>query len=777
MDDYKKNGLEPTKELTAEYNTVVEKLLLLAPETVRVLDAEKKSYQVLTDAIREANKAKTEERVANITVAENNQKEAERRYRDADKELTRLNKEISDRKRAGETAQHPLAPGQRIADITGGMSALLAKQEQLSSSVKTLRSNYENATKSLTDLQDRAEAIDKPLEYQRKQFENGQAKIKEFANTLDTTGKGMETLAKRAKAAGFSMKEFLEAKNIDEAKAAIDDFQKKWTEHTAKVEQRKKQLENAIKGIWEGFRGTTVQLEALAATLPEILQIAQKEGPDAYIEALKKYDTQIQELAKHGKLTGASLDIVTKAANDLKEVPLDKALASWNKELEDMERNLQKAISDNARRAQDEARQDQIQQGRAMVELHEDINERIYDANVEMFERTHVARMNEVDQAIYAEQKRIADIERAVEKEIALRERALQYAREEVEERARMRRREHDDLIRSMLLQQQAKIENLKIPEGLEDARQRADRERQVAEAEKAAAQSRQRMAILTESAYMEIELDRSRSLAVIANREKEYAVLAQQQRGHVADQIGTSKMLVDRIIADNKTITMFLQSMLGTVVETFATAFRNILTGTMSWKDAMIGVFKSLQNALFNVFDSILKKWIENAATMAKAEGGFSASKFFGGLFGAGSAFGKGAPVPVMTPGGPVNLPGKPGIFQSSPLAAGAVTAAAGGLVGYGLGGMFDSTNERGAGGCGRWCGYRRGHGCDARADYRCHGRGHWRHRRGDWRHDLRRQGRPDGREGPRRVHQSAGRYRAASRRRQTWLGCPSTR
>lgn len=313
-----------------------------------------------------------------------------------------------------------------------------------------------------------------------------------------------------------------------------------------------------------------------------------------------------------------------------------------------------------------------VEMQRERVDVHRDVNEQIRELDEQLVDDTVEKFGSAVDQAIHQENRRFEAIERSIREEIRLRELALQREEEDIQARETAALRELALIHRRIQLQQV--LDEAKLRSAVIDAQNDAAAER--------AAQNRLN-AFLTSTAELNQNLDRIRQeqtaaiqqqandeRAVLNQRRQDAAQLTEaqlqaldrQKQGHLRN-IALIKLAYNDL--RNFTINVFTG-----VTQAALSGFARILEGTGSFKDALVGIWQSIKNAVFSFFDQIVQKWLADLIKMKTASAATNL------LPGTSVAMG---PVAAGPAGG--------GFGSGSALQGGLLGGAVGGMVGFGVG------------------------------------------------------------------------------------------
>lgn len=524
------------------------------------------------------------------------------------------------------------------------------------------------------------------------------AKVRETVTKV-----GWDEFQTKAKKFGVSLKEAFDPKAMADPQkyrevlaGLVSEVDRAEQKAIQQAEANAKKAENIRKGITERATQDSLQLRVTADALNSLFSKALKSGDEQkYFDLLREFSKELLNLKGNALTTGEGMAPLRTAIEDVTKL----SLATWAKEAAEQLAAVEKASADVISKFEGQVIQATHEAQRERIKLREDTNEKIEDMDRDLFERTTVSKMAEVDQAIYAERRRVEEISKAVEKEIRDRERALEQRRKDVEMRAALAKQEVEDLIRAVEMKRN--IRQVEMEAELEDALREKDTKRAEALQQEIDRQERvtqiylERAGKIRDAANKEIEIIRQRGLATIEADRKTNEEVAANQRAAVERQVEGSARIQQEIRTQYDTMSQAAKAAFVSITDSAQQGVIAILTGQKSLKEGLLGIWQSIKQSLLGIFDSIVKGWIQSAAKMATGAGGFDVSKFFGGLMGKGRMPG----MPGMPGGAPGDFVGPPapgggGYFgMSRGVGGGLIGGAVGGAVGFGIG---SSTGSR---------------------------------------------------------------------------------
>lgn len=422
--------------------------------------------------------------------------------------------------------------------------------------------------------------------------------------------------------------------------------------------ERYKEAVQGFLGVDEGFeRNLRALEEALSKVVP---------GTDAYravllrgASVLEKFnlltDEQKAKLGDLARVTNAAAVVAMENYAEAMRVARQESMETITA-VQQLGTEIQGALS---RDFADDAIAGQTR----LRDMTRELNDMIEADTRDLYESLHVAQMDEVDQAIYQEKRRVDEIIKAAEREKQARLDVIAEEKRIARERANNARAELLEAIRNIQVRRDLELTALQarfdaaVRFGTAEQQVAARNALEIARAE-AAFQDERLMAIYNAQEKI-ITATENRRNEEIKGEERLVREMNAQRDKMTAAQVAGSKVVVAQIkIAYDQIRNLGINVMKG-VVSAFLQGFFQMIEGAKSFKDVLIGIWQSIKNAVFNFLEQMLQKWLDNLLKMAAAQkaqqmaqqsmaglgwaGGFGAVPGQqGGLFGAGMTTGQ---------------------------------------------------------------------------------------------------------------------------------------
>lgn len=702
-----------TFKLEAEqgkYNRSVSALIALAPGAVRAIEGQSNAYDVLTGSIKAAVNQRRLDMLLELQAAKIKLGRAEDDAKAAGEERQRLANARASAEQALRAAEAQIASGEKL-NATFGRSGLIVKSS--SERLDDLRARLNETENAFTTSNDKVKEAEGVLKRYRDgvkdlELATDPTKLKAYNRELAAKEVGeaadqYKNLAERLRVAGKAADYLTSASDPAIVKERLDEVNAAWDKHAKKVEENQKKYTAAFNSALDNIRSTgNISAASLAAVDKGLGEVGR--GTDEYAarvmrarEVINKFNTLTAE--QQGRLQN-----VAKAVEDLKILELDKEMEKWEKKAKDVSESFQKMSQDIGEGFTRSMSEFDKAQGKSFEDTTRQTAEKILGVQRELSDSSLKIQRSEVDQRLMENSRYFEQFRKNIAEEIRLIRLRHTEEVEAIEQRAEAARREVMELARRT-------VERFKIEYDGETAIAKA--RDALRDPSKTAAQKEAELRAIKANLEKQVNAYRDSEIAIIDNataasvnrarvraEESEKWVDALQQASDKSLTI--EKENASAIKRDQSLLWQHLTNLVQGYLSMFLQSFASILTGARSFKDVFIDIWQSIKSSVLGVLDSILQRWIQNAQRMAAAgavgPNGFSASGGMAGFFGGLAApFSKGtqAMIPGMNGGASMVTLAKPGIFQTSGLAGGALAAGAGGLVGYGLGGMFDSRGK----------------------------------------------------------------------------------
>ncbi len=640
-----------------KYNDAVQAITKIAPEAGAAIRSLGGNYQAINAEVDKAiakqqdlKRALLQGAQAKETIIKQEMDEAQKAQTDANASLIAIQQQIAQVKSGKPIFEQVLANAK-----TGGFKTVAVDLETLEERLKRATAASAQAVDPLKELTG---------EYKRThdQIESLRLSLPEFADEAKKANKALVdaaikeaaasygNLAERLKIAGKTMKDLTNAPDVPSLKNALDEINTAWDAHVKKMQADAKRYQQTFETTFDRITDLTkterAQFDALNKALGQS-GLSQEEynrrvqagaailndyakKPDALVKSFKNLEAGYQSLLKqsYDQEFGARVEKITKQFADLNQASLT-SIASFTEE-----------FRKNSQAADIKLELDQKAQ-----------NDRIYDQDRALYEKLVVSKMRQVDQEIYAENKRIDDIVRAAAKEKEARQKEIDDARRVVEEKAKLLQRELQD-----------KVDKIRLDAQLEDAAAIASiqRNQKLTDAEKAArirgVQDAAQVLNNQLNQYQQIASARiavaeGEAQAEIDNRQRtvnQMNVLTDQQ---TKKEIDGSKQVKAEIIKNHNELRNALMGLSKQIASDFVAGIFSMVDGTKSFKDVIVGIFNSIKQALMNVVQQMVQSWIDGLFKMKAASQASGAAGGGGGGGGGMSALGPGGMYGKATP------------------------------------------------------------------------------------------------------------------------------
>jgi hypothetical protein len=577
-------------------------------------------------------------------------------------------KAILDQIDPSRAAARVTAEVERISSAAGGMEKFAARAKQLGVDVTPV------------------------VSFDRNKFEKDvKAKIDE-ANTI--YGKAMAATGERRTALMrdyvrvFGEMEALSKETTDKILAAENNFTTKDAEDKKKRQENLQKWQAAYKQTYESITETNATAGANFAGAAAALNKAGL-STEEYASRLLRAKSIVEAFNKASPEMRAKFKELAVAADELARIKLHDTLDKWEKKFTEVSTNVKESVNDMMEAFERGSAERIEAAGRKQVEEERKLARTVEQLQTELYERTVVAKMKEVDQKIYANNKYFENYRRGIEDQI----RALRLAQEE-EARAILKRQEAaerqlDDTIHKAKMRFKIEVETETEIEKAKKAIQEGGSKEEI----------ERKIAAIKQRFDNEMNLLRDQGMRRIAEatarEQEELRIRKEGQDKQIAIMEETAERSKDvqartnqEIRNDYDKLQQYAKMAFGGIVEGITSNFEKVLTGQASFKDALIGIWQSIKSTISGIIDSIVKSWIQGAMRMATANGGFSPGTFLSGLLGKGGPMGgQGAGADFVGP----PAPGGGGLFGGHMWGKGLTTGGKvmGGLGGGAIGGM----------------------------------------------------------------------------------------
>lgn len=710
FDSMRARGIAPSTQEQEKYRVIAEKLLAVAPDTVRVLDAQSRSYEILTDRIKEHNKVKGEEVTASLKALNAHRDELKVQADSAAAQLRAAQDEIG-RIQRKETPRFDMSA--TVGEQGPVIDRLKEQQElveKLTHEVKSLGAEYTVAERAARDA-----AIRSLPETERQVYAMREANkvLTQWQEELGKGGQKVVTLTERMKILHVTNKQLFDAmaKGPQAMSSFLSDLDGQWQAYEKKRQHEAEQFLKMRENIRESLAKDTPQMRAQRMELDAALSKLDANS-DAYIDMVREQSAAILKLGTDASYASGGFTALAKA-RDLAVQMRD--LEAWKKqaaEIVNTTRQLEEASRETIQQSGADAMALNGRMAQQRIDQTRDVNREIEDLDRELYEQQTVGKMKEVDQAVYQEQRRYAQIERTIKDEIRLRDEALTKEREALEERIANQKREIDMLFYRATVQRE--IQRAELEATRQVAEMRGDDDAiaaaknalevfDVATKNLTASLGKlraERMAAVEDSyADQKATLDRAKSTNDALTK-AQLDALERQKDGSAKAQSDIRKQY--------DLTRQFAVETFKSITQAGLKGFFDIVEGARSWKDVLLDIFRSLVNSVVGLIGKMVESWIDGLVRMKSSSSTtdllgslLGGSKVKGGLDFVKQLFGGGAGAYSTAPvGGGGFGPGEVTISSGSTGISGTTGVAAG--AGAKSGGMWAGTTAQGVTGAG---------------------------------------------------------------------------
>ena len=490
-----------------------------------------------------------------------------------------------------------------------------------------------------------------------------------------------------------------------------EDIAKKLTEITTKVtaataaaqkegDKYKKALEQFLGIDPESLR----KLDALGAALK-----ATEGDQQAYFAVIQRGGAELKKfnlLTDDQKAKLKDVEALTRATAvslDLYRAALQKAA---DKQVIDVDAAFQRGAGSVVAKMADEEIKARDAADKKILDMQRKFGDEQFKQEQDIYERLAVPQMKAVDQAVYAEQKRLAEIVHAAQEEKAARLQTIEDERKAVLERARLADEEVEKLRDAAVEKQEiAVIEKQAALQALLDAKAEgkavSDVEIQQAQVSVEVAQNtRDKVATILDArlhdAKTNIELQKLAGLQQVADDKTRVDQLNANTDRLVEEQSSASALMVKRIRASFDQVRNFGKDLWTNISQAFVTNLQKMIEGAESFKDFMKSLWGTIRDTILGFFNQLLSGWLQTLGKMAAQKLGLNiVANVTGGNGMTGSLLNSGTSRLLGYLGGGAATAG----LLGTTAAAAGTTGAAAGLAGAGTAGLGLGAGSLGAG------------------------------------------------------------------------------
>jgi hypothetical protein len=402
--------------------------------------------------------------------------------------------------------------------------------------------------------------------------------------------------------------------------AAIEEDNKK---KTAATEKWKKAEESAYESIANKQAVFGANFVGVARALGEVGR-----GTEEYTARLLRAKGVIEQFNKLTDEQKKAFPGLVKAAKDLEMVNLAQTFEKWNEKLSEVVGTVREAAAEMGEKFYDETLKRMIDADTKFAEQEETLRRSAAKMEEELYERTVVAKMSEVNQKIYAENKYTREFVQRIDDQIKALDKQMAEEQKAITDRNAAAEKELAQVIRRAELRfkvETATVNAIKeaytnLNEAIAKGMSKEDWEAKIRGIK---ATFSQEMGTIYDTEMAKIN-------ALTAEEQAAYDKRYAKSREYVARLQGLSTQVVDASKKANASITEahrratdyitnFWIDTFQQIVSSFTKGFLQMLTGAKSFTDELVGIWNEMKRAFFKIADDLLQKWISTAFQIAK--------------------------------------------------------------------------------------------------------------------------------------------------------------
>jgi hypothetical protein len=443
------------------------------------------------------------------------------------------------------------------------------------------------------------------------------------------TVKNLDVLIKTFEAAGLTGEMArVAARNVfDEVKrvsanitAAIEEDTKK---KTAATEKWKKAEESAYESIANKQATFGANFVGVARALAEVGR-----GTEEYTARLLRAKGVIEQFNKLTDEQKKAFPGLVKAAKDLEMVNLAQTFEKWNEKLREVVGTVREAASEMGNKFYEETLKRMIDADTKWADQQEQLLRSTAKLQEEIYEKSVVAKMSEVDQKLYADRKYTREFVQRIDDQIKALDRQMAEEQKAITERNAAAEKELAQVIRRAELRFKVEIATVNaIKEAYTDLNEAIAKGMSKEDWE---AKIRGIKATFTQEMGTIYDTEMAKINALTASEQAAYNKRYAASREHVTRLQGLQKQVVtagekaNASIVENHRkatdyVTNFWIDTFQQIVSSFTKGFLQMLTGAKSFTDELIGIWNEMKRAFFKIADDLLQKWISTAFQIAK--------------------------------------------------------------------------------------------------------------------------------------------------------------
>lgn len=638
-------------DATKKYYGAVASLTKLAPDAVAGIQSQRTAYVDLAEGINRAYNARKQEGLLALEGARSELRRAE-----AQNEATKAtrDKALADEQAILASIKAGEATGRYTEQVLNNGFAMQATGQKYSTATVTLdalkgklkeagerSANASEAFRSTSGAVDRftvgVKALDEALHPEKLEAQNRAL----VSVNLDDAKTKYKNLAEMIKVAGKAADYLKTATNPEEFATRLNVVTDAWDIHAKKIADDAKKAKKAMDDLRDSILGTAIVPNAQWTELESLLD---KSGlsADEYARRLNNAKGMLDKFGKQSEETQARHKGLAVAMQDVKDMAFDTVIQKWNdkfKETEAAVRLTAEGITENLGKALQQIT-DQTDEKFFDMQLAQD--EKLYTERREIYEKTVVAKMKEVDQRIFAEHKALDDYMRTAQKEIDARQKVVDEERKAVVQRSEDARKELEETLRKVDIKTRAEIAGIRAVRTYEsrDNAEAIQHEQEVAQ--RAKDQLDQDLDNIREAANLEIGIREKAALEVVATHQAAADKMTEATRAGVGAQVKYTGIAITEIKKHYNELRVAGKQIFDGVVEAFSAGIAKMITGAQSFKDVLKGIWQSILNSVSSIVQQMVTEWIKGLLKMdAASQASRAAQQYAGGVGGGGGGTG----------------------------------------------------------------------------------------------------------------------------------------
>lgn len=419
--------------------------------------------------------------------------------------------------------------------------------------------------------------------------------------------------------------------SVARVKEILGQASEAWDEHQDKATKANERIAKANQQLYESITGDSAKLKGQLGTVNRALgEVAH--GSDEYVSRLLRAKEIVQSSTSLTDKETEAFKNLRVAQIDLQKVKLEETLEKYRDKAKEVTEAFQEMATSGIIKLREDFEKMNESADKEALQRQKDFNRQMTELDRDLYERAVVSKMSEVDQKIYQNDRYYASLQEDLDRQVELLEQQTQDELDAIARRTKAEMDALDEAKRRAELRFKIEVETetaiAKIRRQLEDAKNKTPAQIE-SEIRAVADELRASLTVIHTAASESIFQINKSQVAAAGER-------AKVRQGEIED-IRAKQIVIEQVnTATNEHIRremaltrQILGGVMGTVVDSFAKGFMGIITGAMSFKDMLLSIFNSLKNALFNIVDGFVQKWIGGlgkvlAGTAGNLQGGF---------------------------------------------------------------------------------------------------------------------------------------------------------